>query len=183
MVLREFTVKVCEFFLKLMRLAQIHQFAVDGCIQSCPVWPKSHGEWRVPDWESSQLGFSLMYELYLNCRHVENFTEWVSTELKTRFLCFNPTGEVKCLSSFGSPYFKDQILLTWTPKLNNRTKNFCLAGISKTFQQVRSEEIKRIHQKRVHDIQDWQGTRWNGKLGAQDEFHRKSLLRRSRSVI
>ena len=63
----------------------------------------------------------------------------------------------KALSSFGSPYFKDQILLTWTPKLNNRTKNFCLAGISKTFQQVRSEEIKRIHQKRVHDIQDWQG--------------------------
>ena len=29
MVLREFTVKVSDFFFKLMRLAQIHQFAVD----------------------------------------------------------------------------------------------------------------------------------------------------------
>ena len=99
------------FLKKLMRLAQIHQFAVDGCIQSCPVWPKSHGEWRVPDWESSQLGFSLMYELYLNCRHVENFTEWVATELMTRFLSLvNPTGVTKkALSSFSSPYFIDQI--------------------------------------------------------------------------
>ena len=176
MVLREFTVKVCDFFFEINEISSNSSICSWWMYSKLPRMTK-FSWWMASTWLriiSAWLQFNVWivfkfcWELYrMSCNGIEDEVFELSQSNRGSQVSVTK----KALSSFGSPYFKDQILLTWTPKLNNRTKNFCLAGISKTFQQVRSEEIKR------------KGTRWNGKLGAQDEFHRKSLLRRSRSVI